>query len=93
MELNIKITGKRDLQAQWSGKSFESLDELIKNLSKISENLDKITLEGESESYTFSRQVYLLINLLNQLTSADVEVNDKIISKKDIVVPEYKSNI
>lgn len=87
------MTGKRDLRAQWSEKSFESLDELIKNLNKISENLDKITLEGESESYTFSRQVYLLINLLNQLNPADVEINDKIISKKDIAVPEYKRNI
>ncbi|MCX6809573.1 MAG: hypothetical protein NTZ65_02390 [Candidatus Berkelbacteria bacterium] len=68
-----------------SGEGFEDF------LRLISENKDKITcvrLSGESKSYTFTRQVFLLVNLLKNFLDCDLYINSKKI-EKEIALPIY----
>lgn len=81
----------RDLDFQIKGKeevSGQGLKDLISHISS-NDKIDKIEINGGSGSYTFSRQVYLLVNLLSSLNECPVYVNGTKQQEDKIVIPSY----
>jgi len=55
----------------------EGIKDLLLLVSKSADKISRIELTGESRSYTFTRQVYLLVNLLKFLSGCSLEINGR----------------
>jgi hypothetical protein len=88
MELRIEIED-RSITYQ-AGKTFgEGLEDLIKLLGEV--EIGEIVLSGESKSYTFLRQIALLVNMLIKLKQTKVELKSKSFTKvEDLIFPIYR---
>jgi len=83
MVINLKISGytlKFALKCQKTHTGLpacrrgEGIERLLTLLEKNQEPITAVNLKGQSPSYTFSRQVYLLVNLLRRLSGCSQEV-------------------
>lgn len=88
MELIISID-ERNLDYALGKTSGRGLDNLIKKLGQV--KFDQISLSGESGSYTFLRQVALMLNMLIALKQAKVSLSTNSFKRQGaLVVPIYK---
>ncbi len=88
MQLNIVIDG-REVNYTLGSEAGEGLSGLIKFLS--GKQIDKVTISGESKSYTFLRQIALLVNLLAKANHITIDLKSKsYLSKGDLLVPIYE---
>ncbi|MDH4359072.1 MAG: hypothetical protein OEV37_04040 [Candidatus Berkelbacteria bacterium] len=67
----------------------EGAKDLLLLVGKSRDKISKIKLTGESRSYTFTRQVYLLVNLLRFLSECSLKVNGREIPKNELAGPIY----
>ncbi len=58
----------------------EGIERLLTLIEANKEPIAAVNLEGQSSSYTFSRQVYLVVNLLRRLSGCS----------KKVVLPFYR---
>jgi hypothetical protein len=88
MELILKIENKNLKYS--SGKiEAEGLENLIKSLGEL--EFSEIVLSGESKSYTFLRQVALLVNILIKTKKCSLKLkSDSFSMAGDLVFPIYK---
>lgn len=88
MELNINVENK-DLEYSLGSVKGQGLDALIKSLGEY--KFDKLSLSGESKSYTFLRQVALLVNILVKINKCSLELSSNSFSREgDLIFPIYK---
>lgn len=59
-------------------------------LQKYGKIIERIDLSGRGESYTFSRQVYLAVNLLRSFSKSEVFVEGEKTDPEEILLPKYK---
>ncbi len=92
MTIEINIEAK-ELSYKASPVSREicgnGMAELLAFIQKYGKMIDRVDLNGQSYSYTFSRQVFLAVNLLKSLTGCLVYYNGKK-SGSALVSPVYK---
>ena len=90
MEIEIKYQD-RNLDYLIKGgpknKSGEGIRELLSEIEKSDKKISRISLSGETKSYTFSRQVYLLVNMLKEISDSEIFVNGK--KTADFILPTY----
>jgi hypothetical protein len=90
VKIKISYSGK-SLQFRLDSKkgvsSGEGIAALLKRLEKSKEKIASVELSGESQSFTFSRQVYLLANLLSHLSGAPLIISGK--RSNAIATPAY----
>jgi len=88
MELAISID-KKLLCYQVGDMKGNGLDELIGQLGSL--KFDKVSLSGESTSYTFLRQIALLVNLLIKIKKVEVKLATACFKRRgDLIIPLYK---
>jgi len=76
MVINLKMsdhTLKFTLKGQKT-RSGEGIKRLLSLIENNQEPTVAVNLEGQSSSYTFSRQVYLLVNLLRRFSGCSDKV-------------------
>ena len=91
MKIRINYSGKSlkfRLDSKKGASSGEGIATLLKWLERSEEKIASIELNGESQSFTFSRQVYLLANLLSHLSGAPLIINT--VEAHKIALPEYE---
>ena len=90
MEIAIKYHD-RDLDYLIKDNSKEKCGKgiscLLLEIEKSDKKISRIDLRGETGSYTFSRQVYLLANILKWLSGAELYVSDN--KASGLVLPNY----
>lgn len=81
----------RDLEFLFKGVRTVKGEGLKNLISKIGMNytIDRIDINGGSVSYTFSRQVYLFVNLLANLNRCFVCVNGVVQKRDKVLIPSY----
>lgn len=89
MELKV-VYQDRKVKFYSGRKKGEGLDKLIEFVGKNSIKLKTIRVYGESNSYTFMRQMYLFANLTAFLTDIPVFINGTKFDSDSIRVPDYK---
>ncbi len=87
MELKIRINN-RDLAYKAEKNSGRSLDELIGFIGGKYGKIKSVSLEGETKSYTFMRQVYLFLNICKFFSNCKVIINGTAV-KGNFVAPDY----
>lgn len=91
--MELKVSYKKREVEYFSGKQRgEGLEGLIDFIGKNKQRLNKIEIDGKSESYTFLRQIYLLANLVAMLTESSVSINGKGVDPKKPQFPSYPKN-
>ena len=92
MTIEINIEAK-ELSFSATGSSISisgnGMAELLAFIQKYGKMIDRVDLNGRSYSYTFSRQVFLAVNLLKSLTGCLVYYNGKK-SRSGLILPVYK---
>jgi len=63
--------------------------ELLAYLSNNRMKISALNIEGETNSFTFQRQIYLLANLFSKISGAKVKINKSNI-QDEILLPVYK---
>lgn len=66
-QLNYEIDGVRGV----------GVDGLVENISKKNDRIKRISLSGNTDSYTLMRQVYLFLNLCRAMVGCEVVINGK----------------
>lgn len=88
MELKLYLKD-RQVTYELAGEKGESLENLIKLVGK--KEFDKISIYGETKSYTFLRQVALLVNILSKTKVFDLSLNSNSFEKKaGVLLPIYE---
>jgi len=88
MALKLQIS-KRDLKYSSGKFTGDTLESLVKNLNSL--EVDNIIVSGESKSYTFLRQVTLLLNLLIKTKGAKINLQSKSFGvRKGLFFPIYE---
>lgn len=86
----VKILYKhRDLYLTGQKKPV-SLQYLINYLSKNKNNVNEIKIDGQTNSFTFVRQIYLLSNLFSRISAAKVIINKERVLPNKQKLPVYK---
>jgi len=88
MDVNV-IYKNRDLEFKSGSNSGRGLDGLLEFVKINKDEINVIEIKGESESYTFLRQIYLLANLLSEISGFEVRINGKLIQNSETVLPSY----
>jgi hypothetical protein len=92
MTIEISIKAK-ELSYKSSDMSKDingnGMAEFLAFIQKYGKMIDRVDLNGQSYSYTFSRQVFLAVNLLKSLTDCSVYYNGKR-SRLGLILPVYK---
>jgi len=88
--MKVNVTYKeRELSFVSGATSGKNLDELISFVGKNKDRIDKINITGESDSYTFLRQIYLFANMITVLAGVEVYLNSKKVLASHPVFPTY----
>ena len=69
--------------------SGDGINELLQFISENSDKVQRVDFKGDSGSYTFSRQVYLLANLLSEISESSITINSREVKKGELVLPRY----
>ncbi len=65
----------------------DSIQALLACVEKSPMKIKSISLSGQTKSYTFVRQIYLLINMLKSLSQANLFIDGRKINKP--AFPDY----
>lgn len=68
-------------------KKGEGVSRLLSEIEKSDKKISRIDLRGKTGSYTFSRQVYLLANILKWLSGAKLYISGK--QPCGLALPDY----
>jgi len=79
---------KFHLALKQGGFSGKEIPALLKKLERTQEKIERVELDGETESFTFSRQIYLLANLLSRLSGAPLIISGKKTTEPSF--PDYR---
>jgi len=88
MEINAHYKD-RQLSFTAGDRKGDGLDELISFIGKNKKDIAKLDIHGESDSYTFLRQVYLFANMVSVLSGVEVCINSRKISASKPAFPTY----
>ena len=91
MELKVSYRDK-EIEYEAGDKRGEGLEGLIDFIGKAGSCLKKVEIIGESKSYTFLRQIYLLANMVAVLSESSVWINKKKIAPDKLQFPLYPKN-
>jgi hypothetical protein len=87
MDLKINYHD-REISYFFGDKSGSSIDGLLQDVRGA--KIKAIYLEGESPSYTFTRQIYLLVNLLRKVSAANLFLNGQFQEENQPLLPSYR---
>jgi hypothetical protein len=88
--MKIEVTYKnRDLIFKSPEGSGSGLDKLISFIGANKNKISQINISGESNSYTFLRQVYLMANLIREISAITFIINADKIKPNQITLPVY----
>lgn len=88
--MEIKITYQdRVLKFSSPARSGEGIDSFLKLVKKNKKKIKALHLSGQSSSFTFTRQVYLLVNLIRYLLDCDLYMDSQKVPKSRLVKPTY----
>jgi hypothetical protein len=87
VEIKLEFAS-RELNYEIDGIRCAGIDNLIENIGQKSDKIKRISLSGDTDSYTLMRQVYLLINLCKAFSDCEVAINGKQMSDR-ILIPDY----
>lgn len=88
MEVNVTYE-ERKLSFISGTTKGKDLDELISYIGKNKKSIDKVNITGESNSYTFLRQIYLFANMTAALSGIEVCINSRKVSASRPAFPTY----
>lgn len=89
--MEIKVNFKnRDLIYSYGNKEGKELDSLIEHIGKNKSKIERIEFIGETHSYTFIRQIYLLINILASISDFEIYLNGKKVKQFEQIFPVYR---
>jgi len=66
-----------------------SIGEILTWIRSNQPTISQISLIGRSNSYTFSRQVYLFCNILRELSGAKLIINGEEKLSRELALPSY----
>ena len=88
--MEVKVRYKdRELSFTAGDQKGDGLDELISYLGKNKDGVSRLEIAGESGSYTFLRQIYLLANMIAALSSIAVYLNSQRVESSEPIFPTY----
>lgn len=79
----------RDIHFSDGSHSGSGLSNLM---SYLSQNKNKITLleiDGQTKSYTYQRQIYLLANIVSTISAFKIKINGRIVTPDKVILPVY----
>lgn len=90
--MDIKVTYKdRDLKFNSDSYRGSGIRELLEFTKKNKGKIDHLEITGESNSYTFLRQIYLLTNILSQISDIKIKIDGYKVKADKIILPVYKN--
>jgi len=90
--MEVKITyHNRDLRFTSDSASGEGFEDLFKFLQKNKNKISKLVILGETNSFTFMRQIYLFANTFRFISGWEIIINGKKAKLDQILLPVYKS--
>ena len=72
-----------------NGKGLDSFLEFIQKYGKM---IDRVDLSGRSPSFTFTRQVFLAVNLLSVFSGCKLYREGNYNERGELLLPDYCSN-
>lgn len=93
MEINLDLHD-RNLDFKLTGATADisgsGLDAFLVILQKYGKIIKRLNFSGQSGFYTFSRQVYLALNLFKVFSEGDVFLEGRKINREEILLPKYE---
>lgn len=89
MEISVHFKS-RELKYFLKGSQKEGLESLIADIGKEKEKIRKLNFIGETDSYTFIRQIYLLINVLASISDFEISLNGELVNEFEQIFPVYR---
>ncbi len=90
MVIKAKYNG-RDIQFSDGSHLGSGLSDLLSRLGKNKDKVTLLTIDGQTGSYTFERQIYLLANVFSTISGSKVKINGKEVSRNKVILPVYGS--
>ncbi len=88
MELKLNIHDKQ-VTYELSSQKGEGLEGLVRSLTS---DITKVLIEGETESYSFMRQIALLVNILKKTQDIEIALDSSSFQViNNLLVPIYKN--
>jgi hypothetical protein len=88
--MEIKITYRdRELNFDSPAGCGQGINSFLQLVKKNKNEIKMLYLSGQSSSFTFSRQVYLLVNLIRYLLDCDLYIDRQKIPKGHLAKPTY----
>jgi hypothetical protein len=88
--MEIKVTYQdRELNFDSPAGCGKGMNSFLKFIRENKNKIKVLYLSGQSSSFTFSRQVYLMVNLVRYLLDCDLYINNRKIPKGHLVKPTY----
>ncbi len=87
MEIKLDFA-LRQLNYEIDGVQGVGIDDLVENIGRKDDRIKKISLSGNTDSYTLMRQVYLFINLCRAMVDCAVVIDGKQMPS-GALVPDY----
>jgi len=81
----------RDLSFSSGSHSGSGITGLLSFLGENKNKVVHLLIEGQTKSYTFERQIYLLANIVSKISGSEVKINGKEISSDKVILPVYGS--